>query len=297
MAVTGRWIGRVLVVVLAAWGPGSTGAQVESVWPLSGTVQPDTAISSAFGPRQKAEEGFRYDFHQGIDIQTPVGTPVHAVADGEVRIAGSHSSYPDLLVQLKHQNGAFYTNYMHLSSWSVTPGQQVKKGEVIGATGTGDSGSAHLHFEVRSGSLWRKSCVNPFRFLPYRDSPNLTVHLSQVELAYPAQPVVTALVESPREELDLDRIEVVTINAQDGQVLSERAWDLEEINLRYNGDPKLLDTPDLDGVVVSPGRFDAAAPVYQLEFRFHGLSGAPQLRVEVRVFDIHGNVATASFAN
>lgn len=296
-----RFLGTCIArAVLAAGGfliaaPGW--AQVDSCWPISGSAQPDSSISSPYGPRQKASENFRYDFHQGIDIQTPVGTPVHAIADGEVRIAGLHSSYTDPLVQLKHQNGAFYSNYLHLSSWSVSAGQQVEKGEVIGASGTGDSGFAHLHFEVRAGSLWRKSCVNPFRYLPYTDTAGLTVHLTNVELADPALPLVIALVESPREELDLDRIEVATYNALDGQLLSQQAWDLEEINSKYNGDPKTLDNPDLDGVVVSPARFHAGAPVYQIEFRFHALSGAPQLKVEVKVFDIWGNTATASFTN
>lgn len=286
-----------VLVLGSAWGPAPGGAQVDNVWPISGTSQPDASISSPYGPRQKASENFRYDFHQGIDIQTPVGTPVHAIADGEVRIAGTHSSYTNPLVQLKHQNGAFYGNYMHLSSWSVSVGQQIKKGEVIGTSGTGDSDFAHLHLEVRAGSLWRKSCVNPCRYLPYTDTAGLTVHLTHVELADPAFPLVIALVESPREELDLDRIEVATYNAQDGQLLSQQAWDLEEINFKYNGDPKVLDNPDLEGVVATPARFNAASPVYQIEFRFHNLSGAPQLKVEVKVLDIWGNTATASFAN
>ena len=297
MRLVGVCITWVLLVNGGAWGPVPGWAQPDRVWPISGTAQPDASISSPYGPRLKASENFRYDFHQGIDIQTPVGTPVHAIADGEVRIAGTHSSYTDPLVQLKHQNGAFFSNYMHLSSWSVSVGQQVKKGEVIGTSGSGDSGFAHLHLEVRAGSLWRKSCANPFRYLPYTDTAGLTVHLTNVELADPAIPLVTALVESPREELDLDRIEVATYNAQDGQLLSQQAWDLEEINLKYNGDPKSLDNPDLDGVVVTPTRFNAASPVYQIEFRFHNLSGAPQLKVEVKVLDLWGNTATASFTN
>lgn len=272
-------------------------AQEPNCWPISGSAIPDAAISSPYGPRLKASEGFRYDFHQGIDIQTPVGTLIRAVADGEVRIAGNHSSYQDPLVQLKHQGGAFYSNYMHLSSWSVAVGQQVKKGEVIGASGAGDSGFPHLHFEIRAGSVWRKNCVNPFRFLPYEDTANHAVHITHVELADPAMPQVTALVDSPRDELDLDRIEICTYNAADGQLLSQQVWDLEALNLKYNGDPKALDQPDLDGAQVSPARFNADSATYQLEFRFHSLSGAPQLKVEVKVFDLAGNEATATFMN
>lgn len=42
----------------------------------------------------------RYDFHRGVDIPTPEGTPVHAIDGGSVRIAGSNPHYTDLLVQV-----------------------------------------------------------------------------------------------------------------------------------------------------------------------------------------------------
>ena len=42
----------------------------------------------------------RYDFHRGVDIPTPIGTPLVAIDDGTVRIAGSHSAYSDGVVQV-----------------------------------------------------------------------------------------------------------------------------------------------------------------------------------------------------
>ena len=54
------------------------------IWPVSGMDSADLPHSSAYGPRLKASEDFRYDYHQGIDIPTPLNTPLLAVADGTV---------------------------------------------------------------------------------------------------------------------------------------------------------------------------------------------------------------------
>ena len=62
----------------------------------------DLPLASPFGPRPLASENDRYDFHRGIDIATDEGTPVFAIADGVVKIAGDHSSYSDPLVQIRH---------------------------------------------------------------------------------------------------------------------------------------------------------------------------------------------------
>ena len=85
----------------------------------------DLPLRSVFGPRPLVSENERYDFHRGLDIPTPIGTPVFAIADGVVRIAGDNPSYSDPLVQLRHfrsgetscsSAGCYHSNYMHLSS-------------------------------------------------------------------------------------------------------------------------------------------------------------------------------------
>ena len=43
---------------------------------------------------------YRYDFHRGVDIPIPIGTPLVAIDDGTVRIAGSHPAYSDEVVQV-----------------------------------------------------------------------------------------------------------------------------------------------------------------------------------------------------
>ena len=62
----------------------------------------DEPLSSTYGPRPLASEDDRYDFHRGVDIATPSGTPFFAITDGSVEIAGNHPSYSDPLVKLRH---------------------------------------------------------------------------------------------------------------------------------------------------------------------------------------------------
>lgn len=96
--------------------------------------------------------------YNGVDLAgVPVGTPVIAAARGTVIVAkpsgwnGGYGSY----VVVRHTNGT-QTLYAHLSSVSVSVGQSVSAGTVIGGMGnTGRSTGPHLHFEVRGAS-------NPF---------------------------------------------------------------------------------------------------------------------------------------
>lgn len=89
--------------------------------------------------------------YNGIDLAAPIGTPVMAAADGTVIIArtsGYNGGY-GLYVAIRHDNGT-QTVYGHMSKVSVTVGERVEQGQVIGAVGnTGRSTGSHLHFEVR----------------------------------------------------------------------------------------------------------------------------------------------------
>lgn len=111
------------------------------VWPLRG------ALTSRFGFRRHPIFRIR-QFHPGLDIAAPQGSPVRAAFTGTVLFAGWYGGYGKLVV-VDHGQGTS-TLYGHLSAILVVPGQQVPQGHVIGRVGsTGYSTGPHLHFEVR----------------------------------------------------------------------------------------------------------------------------------------------------
>ena len=119
-------------------------------WPTDGF------ISSGYGLRWNGAE-----FHQGIDIAAEMGTPIVATADGVVTIAGWNAGGYGNMVDIDHGSGVS-TRYGHASAVVVTPGQRVRRGQIIAYVGsTGHSTGPHLHYEVRlSGQP-----VNPTSYL------------------------------------------------------------------------------------------------------------------------------------
>ena len=119
-------------------------------------------ITSRFGYRRNPFTG-RYEFHNGVDIRAPWGTPVRATAEGKVVYAGWRAGYGKTVI-IKHAYG-FKTLYAHLSKIKVKPGKWVKSGQVIGYVGsTGKSTGPHVHYEV-----WRYSKrENPVKYMYVR---------------------------------------------------------------------------------------------------------------------------------
>lgn len=112
-----------------------------SVWPTAGWV------TSPFGWRTSKFTGKR-EFHKGIDISAPLGTPVYAPASGKIVFAGRDGSY-GLSIKLSH-NTNLLTRFAHMHSLKVKVGQTIERGELIGYVGnTGRSTGPHLHYEVR----------------------------------------------------------------------------------------------------------------------------------------------------
>jgi murein DD-endopeptidase MepM/ murein hydrolase activator NlpD len=99
-------------------------------------------------------------FHEGVDFSAPPGTDIYATGDGVVISAErSKGGYGNQII-IDHGFG-YKTMYAHLQAFKVKAGDQVKRGQVIGAIGsTGKSTSPHLHYEV-----WKSNqAVNPINY-------------------------------------------------------------------------------------------------------------------------------------
>jgi murein DD-endopeptidase MepM/ murein hydrolase activator NlpD len=130
--------------------PGSSFTEVERAYFLHILLRFPIAqgsITSRYGPRANPFSGTQ-EFHNGIDIGAPIGTEVFAAREGKVSEASTSPTLGSYVI-LTHPGG-IKTVYGHLSAISVTLGQEVRTGTVIGKVGkTGLATGPHLHFEVR----------------------------------------------------------------------------------------------------------------------------------------------------
>jgi murein DD-endopeptidase MepM/ murein hydrolase activator NlpD len=133
--------------------PSYDSAMVPSMWPVRGQ------ITGGFGQRLDPLNG-EEAVHCGIDISAPSGTEVQVTADGVVLLADREAGYGNEVL-VDHGEG-ITTKYGHLRRIDVAAGQEVKRGQVIGAVGmTGKSTGPHLHYEVRV----HQTPVNPAKYL------------------------------------------------------------------------------------------------------------------------------------
>lgn len=125
------------------------------VWPCPGYSR----ISSPFGNRGS-------EFHTGVDLAAPKGTPILAAASGKVITVKYLTTSYGHHVKIDHGNG-YSTLYGHMSNIDVKNGQSVNAGQKIGGVGsTGRSTGNHLHFEIRVNG----AAKNPLNYVSRNDT-------------------------------------------------------------------------------------------------------------------------------
>ena len=163
-----------------ATNPGTETQPSETTAPTEGTEPPATTepekettpvvtwrvpcsyrkLTSPFGYRDAPTAGAS-TFHQGVDLAGPEGTPIYATRAGYVTIA-RYSSSAGYYVSINHGDG-YSSIYMHMTTYTVSAGQTVAQGQLIGYMGsTGISTGSHLHF----GISYNGTYVNPALYVP-----------------------------------------------------------------------------------------------------------------------------------
>ncbi len=131
-----------------------TARSVPSGWPVHSGY-----ISSRYGFRVHPIRKVR-SFHHGVDIASPRGTPILAVADGQVTFSGRKRGY-GRVIDIRHRDG-LVTRYAHNNANLVKEGQDVQKGQKIATVGSSGSATGpHVHFEV----LREGKSIDPTGFL------------------------------------------------------------------------------------------------------------------------------------
>ena len=149
-------LSRQLAAQQAASGQTNSNAALGGyIWPVS-----SRRITSPFGNRNTGIAGASTN-HKGVDIGgVYYSSEVHAAKSGTVIVSQYSSSYGNYVV-VSHGSGNT-TLYAHMSSRSVSVGQWVDQGDVLGITGsTGISSGPHLHFEITENGVR----VNPLQYL------------------------------------------------------------------------------------------------------------------------------------
>lgn len=117
--------------------------------------------NSPFGVKRYHNGVYTQDYHKGVDLRSPQGRPIKAIANGVVQISEPRFRLHGGTVGLDHGQG-LSSIYIHMSKVLVEKGQQVKKGDVIGHVGsTGFATGPHLHWGLYANG----TPVNPDQWI------------------------------------------------------------------------------------------------------------------------------------
>jgi murein DD-endopeptidase MepM/ murein hydrolase activator NlpD len=129
---------------------------------LSNPLSASGKITSAYGERTNPITG-KKEFHNGIDIEVPVGSFLKSPANGKV-LSVYESELGGLQIVLLHDN-SMKTGYAHLSKALVKVGEKVSKGKLFALTGkSGKVTGAHLHFSLRDAD---NNYLNPAKYISF----------------------------------------------------------------------------------------------------------------------------------
>ena len=118
------------------------------IWPVEGK------IADTFSDTESKR-------HQGVDIPSPLGTPIKASSSGTVIYSSNTIKGYGNLIILRHSE-EFVTVYAHNQMNLVEEGGWVERGQIIGKVGqTGRATGPHLHFEIRRNN----KAVDPLSYL------------------------------------------------------------------------------------------------------------------------------------
>jgi murein DD-endopeptidase MepM/ murein hydrolase activator NlpD len=132
-------------------------ASIPAIQPLSNPNL--TKLVSGFGYRMHPIYKVRM-FHSGVDFTATRGTPVYASGDGVVITTAKNLGGYGNEIEINHGFG-YITKYAHLQTFKVKYGQKVKRGELIGYSGsTGAATAPHLHYEI----IYNGVKVNPVHY-------------------------------------------------------------------------------------------------------------------------------------
>ncbi|MHA7816295.1 MAG: M23 family metallopeptidase [Pseudohaliea sp.] len=124
-------------------------------WPATGP------ISGVYGS-QRVYNGTPGTPHYGVDVAAPAGTPVHAPADGLVTLAEPDLFYSGGTIIIDHGYG-LSSSFLHLSEVGVAVGDEIRRGEVIGAIGaSGRATGPHLDWRM----AFHGRRIDPQRLVP-----------------------------------------------------------------------------------------------------------------------------------
>jgi murein DD-endopeptidase MepM/ murein hydrolase activator NlpD len=293
-----------------------------------------TRISSPFGPRLKASDANRYDFHRGIDFPGTAGDSVYAIDDGELYAAypDGSATYPDggNVVVISHEVDPFtfqgetvtqmYAVYLHLQDFGAAAQAYLNEGtqsvvaadDVIGTMGqSGDTDFVHLHFEVRlqtscsleyqlanptasCGSYGFDPHVNPIDLFTGDVAEDVTTTLVSADAN-----TVVARVAVGQDRLNFNGIVFTVLDADsDDVVLTQSVLDYDHRTGFDATSTEALDEPQRDDILVEPAAFNEETATETINFTFavptSVWNGRTQVRVRATTLTTQGSAAEVS---